>query len=199
MMDGRAGIPEGVMVTPSPIQTATSGMIAGKFNINDFAARNMGTLLAGVLVNGAGPSATDPNCLRCGFNQAILTNNTYLNLHTFNNPGGEIRGQLISQSCQARPGVAVEQLIADLDAQVAAARAAGSQVDALTAALESVRQAVAAGDRVMARAFLSEFLGQVITDPAAKQLSSADVDRLVCGASDLVAALPLAQEASRPL
>jgi len=31
------------------------------------------------------------------FEQALLLNNTYANVHSTNNPGGEIRGQLIKQ------------------------------------------------------------------------------------------------------
>ena len=191
LMDGRNGLADGIMATPNPIQMATQGMVAGRLNLRDLAARNMGMLQAGIPLDGPGPSMTDPGCLRCGFKQAIMTNNTYLNIHTFNNPFGEIRGQLVAQSCQIRSGVEVDQLIADLGAQLTAAQAQGGRIDSLTAALDGVRQAVSASDQMMARSFLSEFLGQVITDPASKQLSSTVVDRLVCGASELAAGLPL--------
>ena len=73
---------------------ATAGSLSASFNLFDLAGDD-GVLLNNVLLQGDGNGcASNPPSPTCGFIDALLQGQTYFNIHTFNNPFGEIRGQI---------------------------------------------------------------------------------------------------------
>lgn len=91
-------------VSPDPIVGATTGRVTGRVNVFDLDGQagdmvNDGVLLNGVPVDGRGDGIRNATCTNCGFIEAILTDNVYINIHTFNNPFGETRGQLVAATC----------------------------------------------------------------------------------------------------
>jgi len=93
-------------VTPDPIFGATSGRVTGMVNIFDLDDKvgdmmKDGILLNGVPIDGRDDGIANATCTNCGFIEAILSNNVYINIHTFNNPFGETRGQLIAATCMS--------------------------------------------------------------------------------------------------
>jgi hypothetical protein len=201
----RPGPVPGVVTDPSPLQGQAAGRVTGVFNINDIAAATIvpgsnppmmkpaGILLNGVPVDGRDDDIRDPFCLRCGFIEGILSGNAYLNIHTFNNPFGEIRGQLEPAGCDPQLNLntldalrnAVDVLADDNDASTrrAARRLQGR--------LANVQRSLDRGRNVTARNELAEFAGAAVARTAVERIPMETANNLVCGATNVLISIPV--------
>jgi hypothetical protein len=185
---GPNGAAAGVQsIEPSPIANAGAGRITGMVNVRNLADAN-GRLLNNVPLGEVDDAITDPSCLTCGFIPAMLTNNTYVNIHTFNNPFGEIRGQLQIQGCS-------DSLINTLTALRSLAGLIEDEGGAtgLTAQLDQVSAALNAGDPDRARQLIAAFTGNVIGLPRGNGqngITLDDVNDLACGAANVLITFP---------
>jgi hypothetical protein len=161
-MDGLNGKAAGIVAQPDPIQSATSGVISGRLNIRTLAAMNMGTLLAGIPLDGRNDNLRNPQCTDCGFIEAILSNNTYLNLHTLNNLSGEIRGQLLRIDMQG-PSAESSAVLDGLAAQIEQLETQGGSVVGLTKMLDDARSALEQGRAAEARSNVSALISEMVT------------------------------------
>lgn len=194
----------GVVTVPSPLQRQAAGSVTGTFNINTIAAsatvpgsnppvaKPVGILLNGVPLDGRNDDIRDPFCLRCGFIEGILSGNAYLNIHTFNNPFGEIRGQLIPAGCDPQINIntidalrnAVDALAQSTDAKTQRA-ARGLQVR-----LTLAERSLAAGRNEIARQRLAEFAGATTFRSSVERLPLDAANDLICGATNVLISIP---------
>jgi hypothetical protein len=195
----------GVVTDPSPLQRQAAGRVTGTFNINDIAAATVvpgsapprakpaGILLNNVPVDGRNDNIRDPFCLRCGFIEGILSGNAYLNIHTFNNPFGEIRGQLIPAGCD--PLININTLDALRNAVDALATSGDPRTvqaaSGLQGRLAQVASALAAGQNEMARQRLAEFAGATTTRSPTASIPLNTTNDLICGATNVLISIPL--------
>ena len=167
-------------IDPTPIARATAGRVTGKVNIFDRAMN--GFLLNGVPVDVRDDDIRDPDCLGCGLIEAFLSNNVYVNIHTFNNPFGEIRGQALPAGCSTLVNTVegLRSALADSGARQDTARD-------LDTRLRVIGREIARGgltDRVRRR--LGQFVLIVTQNARQARISEADVSTLVCGASNIL-------------
>ncbi len=206
----RPGPVPGVTTDPSPLQGQAAGRVTGVFNINDIAAATIvpgsnppapkpaGILLNGVPVDGRDDGIRDPFCLKCGFIEGILSGNAYLNIHTFNNPFGEIRGQLIPAGCDVLINIntldalrnAVDALAQSDDRRTQ--RAARS----LQMRLAQVQRSLDAGRNEMARQRLAEFAGAATLRSSVERIPLDAANDLICGATNVLISIPPSPDSS---
>jgi len=87
---------------------ATSGTLTAMFNLIDLAGGVDGVLKAGVpLIGDAVGCGLNPPSPTCGFLDALISDQTYFNIHTLNNPFGEIRGQILLVAAPEPAGIAL--------------------------------------------------------------------------------------------
>ena len=152
----------GVNLTdPDPIQMQASGRVVGAVNIFDLATD--GILLNNVPVDGRDDGIRDPTCVRCGLIEAFLSNNVYVNIHTFNNPFGETRGQLLAATCTTQVNT-----IAGLRSVISALATDGSTRLALLRRLRVAERRVQAGLIPRGRAALAS-LGEDVIELSTRQ------------------------------
>jgi hypothetical protein len=198
----------GVTTDPSPLQRQAAGRVTGTFNINDIGAATVvpgsnpprakpaGILLNGVPIDGREDTIRDPFCLRCGFIEGMLSGNAYLNIHTFNNPFGEIRGQLIPAGCD--PQLNLNTLDALRNAVDALAKSTDPRTvqagSSLQGRLAQVQTAIEAGNNEMARQRLAEFAGAAALRSPTERLPLDTANNLICGATNVLISLPVAPD-----
>ena len=204
----RPGPVPGVVTDPSPLQGQAAGRVTGTFNINDIAAattvpgsnppvpKPAGILLNGVPLDGREDAIRDPFCLRCGFIEGILSGNAYLNIHTFNNPFGEIRGQLIPAGCDPLINInTIEALrnavdvLADSDDRRTSRAARNLQVR-----LALAERSLDAGRNEIARQRLAEFAGATAARSASERIPLDAANDLICGATNVLISIPLSAD-----
>jgi hypothetical protein len=174
----------GVISTdPTPIQRAAAGRVIGAVNIFDLATN--GFLLNGVPVDGRDDGIRDAGCARCGLIEAFLLNAAYVNIHTFNNPFGEVRGQLIAEGCASFINT-IDGLQTAVDAD--------PRVNA-DLRLALVARALERGDGVRARRLLLDVIESVTRLAHLGRLDSARATDLICGATNVLISIPVADEA----
>lgn len=174
----------GVLTTdPTPIQTAATGRVTGMVNIFDLAVD--GFLLNGVPVDGRDDGIRDPDCVQCGLVEAFLSNNVYVNIHTFNNPFGEIRGQALAVGCTT-----FVNTIEGLRTAVADAVTRKRTLRSLDLRLRLIDRDLNDGDTDRARRGLGDFIEEV-TDLSARRrgrdaIAEDAANDLVCAASNIL-------------
>ncbi len=204
----RNGPVPGVTTVPSPLQGQAAGSVTGTFNIFDIAAsttvpgsnppvaKPAGILLNGVPVDGRDDDIRDPFCLRCGFIEGILSGNAYLNIHTFNNPFGEIRGQLIPAGCDPLVNInTIEALRNAVDALVDSddrrmSRAARN----LQGRLALAERSLEAGRNEIARQRLAGFAGATTFRSNVERIPLDVANDLICGATNVLISIPLSPD-----
>ena len=177
-------------VEPNPIQMQGKGRVTGRVNVFDLAGPD-NVLLNNVRVGDSNEDITDATCLTCSFIPAMLSGNVYVNIHTFNNPFGEIRGQLSVDGCSST-------LINTLTSLRSIAGVIENGMDGspesrmgLVAALDAVGDSLDAGNGQLARQQLAAFSADVVERSRGDMgLTPRDAIDLVCGASNLLIRLP---------
>jgi hypothetical protein len=178
----RTGPAIGVLTTdPTPIQGATAGRVTGRVNIFDLAMN--GFLLNNVPVDGRNDADNNATGVGDGFIEGILSGNAYVNIHTFNNPFGEVRGQLSPLGCETSN---IINTIEGLRNSVRAVEASGGRVGNLDAKLVAALRARDAKRNGDVRRLLAEFIEEVAARLARNRIESLDGDALICGASNVI-------------
>jgi hypothetical protein len=181
----------GVVTDPPSLRGLAAGKVTGTFNA--FALATNGVLLNGVPVDGRDDGIRDPFCLKCGFIEGILSGNAYLNIHTFNNPFGEIRGQLIPAGCD--PLININTLDAlrnavDTLAQSDDRKTVRAARD-LARRLAEVQRALDRGRNESARKELAEFAGATVRRSSNERIPLDHANDLICGATNVLISIPL--------
>ncbi len=187
-------------VSPDPIFGATTGRVTGSVNIFDLDGQSGDMMIDGILLNGVPVDGRDDGirnatCTNCGFIEAILSNNVYVNIHTFNNPFGETRGQLLADTCTSVvntvQGLRASITALDLDNRVLRFLLRGLnevEADVADGRFDSARSELA--DLAAAVVKLSGSRRNIITIPAANDLN--------CSIANVINGIPPAPPAPAP-
>jgi hypothetical protein len=173
----------GVLTTdPTPIQRAAAGRVTGAVNIFDLATD--GILLNGVPADGRDDGIRDAACIRCGLIEAFFQNDVYINIHTFNNPFGEVRGQLIADGCAS-----FINTIDGLQTAIEAEPVVRAEVRLALAEL-----ALARDRRVRARSLILDVIDSITRLAHRGRIDQARATDLVCGATNVLISIPVGDD-----
>jgi hypothetical protein len=175
------GVTDGFIAQPNPIVGATAGSIFGKINLFERAMDGM--LINGVPLDGRSDDVRDRNCLQCGLIEALLSGNAYVDIWTFNNPFGEIRGQLHADGCPGQLNTlsALRNAVDALSEGSAGRRA----VEPLARRLTNVQRALDEGRPRLARELLLRFASDVNARSVPGPLRRETASELLCGATNV--------------